>query len=509
VKPRNWSGKLLTLALFSLAIAGCGTRSSVHPKQVDTAALQSAAGDPQVRAFYAARQWQAAWDRKSERALLDGLAQAAAHGLRTDLFVDGPLPMDPSQRDAALTKAALGYAGALASGYVDPTKLGRIYTIPRPKVDVAAGLSQALEQGNVAKWLGSLPPQTDEYRALSEAHIQFLKRTAAALDAQVPAGKRIKPGQRDPRLPQLLAALVANGYLNPPAPADKNQPARAPQHYRGGMVGAVRQLQADFGLKPDGVVGNDTINALNSGAAFRARQTAVALERLRWLVRDPPATRIDVNTAASFLDYWRGGAHQQLRVVNGQPDEWATPEIAAPMFQLVANPYWRVPDHIYQGELSKKSRGYLAANGFGWRDGRLVQLPGRKNSLGSVKFDMRDPQQIYLHDTPAKSWFGAAERHRSHGCVRVQNAVAFALQLASEDGLQDKFQQALATGDENYVKLRREIPVRLIYRTAYWDGARVMFVADAYGWDDDIARALRLERGPPRAVHQRAEDVGP
>src|SRR4030095_13398056 len=98
-------------------------------------------------------------------------------------------------------------------------------------------------------------------------------------------------------------------------------------------------------------------------------QLAVALERLRWLDRNPPATRIDVNTAASVLDYWRGGAlAQQLRVINGQPDEWTTPQIQAPIFQLVANPYWRVPDRILDDELSKKSAAYLAANGFEWRD---------------------------------------------------------------------------------------------------------------------------------------------
>ena len=144
-----------------------------------------------------------------------------------------------------------------------------------------------------------------------------------------------------------------------------------------------------------------------------------------------------------------------------------------------------------------------------WRNGRLVQLPGPKNSLGAVKFDMDDPQQIYLHDTPFKSWFAAPDRHRSHGCVRVQNALDFASQLASENGVADKFQEALASGDENYVKLKRNIPVRLMYRTAFWDGSGVRFVPDVYGWDDDVARALGLERGPARAAYRPQEDVGP
>jgi murein L,D-transpeptidase YcbB/YkuD len=234
------------------------------------------------------------------------------------------------------------------------------------------------------------------------------------------------------------------------------------------------------------------------------------MERLRWLERSPAPTRIDVNTAASLLDYWRDGAlKQQLRVINGQPGKWMTPQIQAPIFQLVANPYWRVPDRIIDDELSKKSAAYLAANDFAWKDGRLIQMPGPKNSLGEVKFDMRDPQQIYLHDTPFKSWFTADERHRSHGCVRVQNALDLASELASQDGVPDKFQEALASGDESYVKLRHEIPVRLLYHTAFWDGSRIQFRPDVYGWDDDVARALGLEIGPSRAAYQQQEDVGP
>jgi murein L,D-transpeptidase YcbB/YkuD len=442
VKPLVRTGGAVALALFSVVLAGCGSKSAVHPKQVETSGLQSVVHDPEVRAFYQARQWQPAWDRRSEQALLDSLGQSTAHGLRIGLFLKGDLPRDANEREAALTRAALAYASALGRGYVDPTKLGRPYTIPRPKPDLAAGLGQAIRQNNLAGWFASLAPQTPEYRALSAAYVDALHRVAAV--SQDPNSHK-----------QALAHALTND-------------------------------------------------------ALRARQLAVALERLRWLDRNPPATRIDVNTAASFLDYWRDGVRVvQLQVINGQPDEWTTPEIQGSVFQLVANPYWRVPDRIFDDELSKKSRAYLAANQFSWRDGRMVQLPGPKNSLGQVKFDMDDPQQIYLHDTPFKSWFASTERHRSHGCVRVENALGFALQLASEDGVADKFQEAMASGDESYVKLQRQIPVRLMYRTTFWDGLHIRSVADVYGWDDEVARALGLERGPARKAYQRPEDVGP
>ena len=48
-----------------------------------------------------------------------------------------------------------------------------------------------------------------------------------------------------------------------------------------------------------------------------------------------------------------------------------------------------------------------------------------------------------------------------------------------------------------------------MYHTAYWDGSRVLFVPDIYGWDDEVARGLGLERGPARSGYRRQEDVGP
>ena len=504
MKQVEGAGKALILALFCVSLAGCDSGGSdSEPPTI----LQSDARDPDVRAFYEARQWQAAWDGQSEKALRDALAQAPAHGLKADMFLGEPLPQDRNARDAALTKAALRYASALAAGYVDPSRIAKIYTIPRPKANLAAGLAQALANGQLGELLASLPPQTDEYRALSEAYLQYLAK-ASQNDAQTPIvapGKPLKPGWRDERLPAIAASLVRNGYLAPPAP---NAPP--PRRYSPAMVAAVKRLQTDYGIKADGIIALDTVDALNTGPADRARQLAVALERLRWLDRNPPATRIDVNTAAAFLDYWRGGLHADTRkVVVGQPD-WKTPQIQGPIFQLVANPYWRVPDSIVEDEISKKSQAFLSANGFEYRDGKLVQRPGPKNSLGIVKFDMRDDQSIYLHDTPAKALFAMPERHRSHGCVRVENALDFAIMLAAEDAVLPKFQESMASGDEKFVKLRTEIPVRLMYHSAFFDGAKVQFRPDIYGWDDPVAAALGLGRVRARPSFKRFEgDVGP
>src|SRR5207253_11175205 len=123
----------------------------------------------------------------------------------------------------------------------------------------------------------------------------------------------------------------------------------------------------------------------------RVRTLAVNLERRRWLVRQPARTRIDVNTAATMLVYWRDGTPRDTRrVVVGSAGERATPSLATPMFQLVANPTWTVPRSI------GTSAGYLARHGFVVRGGRRIQPSGPTNALGLVKFAPRNGPALSL-----------------------------------------------------------------------------------------------------------------
>ena len=490
---KNWIGAAMSLALCTTVLTACSQGNSSN----DNGSGSAQSG--------------ISLDDRAEKQIRDAIAQAPAHGLKPDLFLKG------GESGEQLVQAALKYASALANGYSDPNKLFEVYTIARAKTDVQPGLQQALQNGNVGEWLNSLAPQTAEYKALSQAFIRYAKQAGQGGQQPISGDRPIKPGASDERIPAIVAVLRSGGYLpgdNPAQPQDPNQQAAAaaPTSYTPALVAAVKQFQADSGMKPDGVLGKDTIEALSTGPAARARQLAVAMERLRWLPRNPPGTRLDVNTAATVLDYWRDGQHVDRRkVVAGEADK-PTPQLQSPLYRLVAKPTWTVPEGIGDKELAKKSQSWLRANKFVMKDGQYVQQPGPKNSLGLVKFDLQNDQAIYLHDTPAKALFGQDERHRSHGCVRVENAVQFATALAQQEGVLDQFQEAMQKDDQGFVELPQKIPVRLLYQTAFWDGSRVQFRSDVYGWDENIAKALELAPGPPRKIEQPQssdEDVGP
>ena len=492
MKIKKWTGTALSLALLSVALPSC-TRGSNSPDHEANASAGDKADTPQLQ-----------WTKNAENGLLEAIAQAPANGLKPDLFLKGSLPTNDNERFSVLTKAALSYANALAHGFVDPVKISAVYTIPRPDTDVRQGLAKAIQSGQVSQWLASLPPQTDEYRALSKAHLAYLQLAMHANFQPIADGPPIKPGSNDPRVAGVIAALRSVNYL----PLTTDAGAQNTK-YGGALVSAVRRLQTDFGIKADGIIGDTTLDALNLGPGGRARMLAIAMERLRWLDRTPPGTRIDVNIAATFLDYWRQGQHVDHRdVVAGEPDK-ATPQIQAPIFELVAYPKWRVPDSVVDKELKLKTPAWLQDNGFTVENGKYIQESGDKNSLGLTKFDMEDPQQIYLHDTPAKALFGLPERHRSHGCVRVADAIGFAQMLAQEDDVLDQYQEAMQSANESFVKLKTKIPVRMLYHTAYWDGTSIAFRPDVYGWDDDVGRALGLVRGPKVRSLQEGPDIGP
>ena len=515
--------KRVLIAALLLGLGACGNAGSgdggegvaaVQPSRVTPADLRAAVRDPRLVRFYEARAWQPAWNEDNARTLVEAIGGAPNHGLDPNAFLGDASRSDaPAAREAGLSLAALSYAEALARGRIDPKRLNPHYDIPRPDPNLAAGLNQALQQDKVPDWLAGLAPQDEEYRRLSEAYVAAARQAQDERASPIPDGPVIRPGRADPRLPAIAAALRAKSYLAAPE-GGSSQPrqggtAAQPARYTPELVAAVRRLQEDRGLEPNGNIGADTLAALNATSADLARTLAVNLERRRWLPRAVPPTRIDVNTADSTLTYWRAGAvADRRRVVNGQPGK-ETPPLASPMFQLVANPTWTVPESIAEEEILPKGAGYMARNNMAMRDGRIVQESGPENSLGLVKFDMRNDQAIYLHDTPAKALFAAGERHRSHGCVRVQDALGFAELIARDEGILDQWHEARAKEDETFVQLPREIPVRLLYHTAFLDGGRLHIRPDAYDWDEDLAAALGLVARTRRARTPVDGDVGP
>src|SRR5215813_1365316 len=88
-----------------------------------------------------------------------------------------------------------------------------------------------------------------------------------------------------------------------------------------------------------------------------------------------------------------------------------------------------------------------------------------------AKFLFDNDDDIYLHDTNSHALFDRSERHLSHGCVRLPNALELAAYLLRSDPSwsQVKIDETVARGHNRGAVLMRPLPVHLVYDTAWID----------------------------------------
>jgi murein L,D-transpeptidase YcbB/YkuD len=123
----------------------------------------------------------------------------------------------------------------------------------------------------------------------------------------------------------------------------------------------------------------------------------------------------------------------------------------------------------------------------------LRQREGSENTMGVIKFVFANNYGVYLHDTNARRLFSKTARGLSHGCVRVQKAVALAHYLAKDDdtfvGPED-LDQYLLVQHKMVVNVVKPLPVHLDYFTVEVKDGKAIFYDDIYDWDEEIVKAL-------------------
>ena len=465
-----------------------------------------------VRAFYEMNAWRPVWNAERVRALNSVARRAERHGLsRGDFFDFVGLAADPDSADIRTTAAALTYARVLAEGRVRPEAVEDLWEMQKNRVDLPLGLTDVMAQNRLVEWFEALAPTDIGYANLSAGYVRYRRLIRQGGWPAFRQGAGIEPDASDTRIPVLITRLVAEGDLSA---ADGARLTAQGLVYGSELQTAVRGFQARHGLLADGRIGTGTQRSLSASAEDRARQIALNLERRRWLKREVSPERIEVNTAAAIMVYWKEGrpVHSN-RVIVGSPEN-QTPSLEKPFASVVANPPWYVPASIARNEILPRGPGYLRANNMYVSNGTVIQRAGPTAALGYVKFELRDSYAIFLHDTPSKAAFNLAMRQRSHGCVRVQGAVEFARLLLSPDPAKlEEFDAAQISRRTTRIQTGREIGVRLLYWTAFVDGqGRVAFREDVYSRDQRLAEALGIAISLPTPVDDGAtvaNDVGP
>ncbi|MDP5216161.1 L,D-transpeptidase family protein [Ruegeria sp. 2205SS24-7] len=523
-KKRRQQIKSLS-AVFRAAIVAVALGTPVAAQ--DMAFKQSVAaatyGSEHLASFYRDNAYQPIWTgdgpefQARRAALIAAMRNTDVHGLPQGRYDTAALieqmsqaktRQDLAQVEVTLSRAFLKLARDLQSGILRPSDIDSEFMVRKvDRADPVATLT-ALMQAEPNAYMRSLAPASPQYRALQKEKINLEALLAqGGWGAGVPSGK-LELGDEGQGVVALRNRLVAMGYMRP----------NAGREFDTAMQSAVQAFQAAHGLEQDGVAGPGTIEELNRSVSDRLKSVIVALERERWLPEERGTRHVLVNQtdfSAKIVDDGRI-TFETRAVIGKNTHDRQSPEFSDEMEHMVINPSWYVPRSIIGKEYLPK----LQANPYAVshleitdRRGRVVnrgavdftqysrrnfpfamrQPPSTKNALGLVKFMFPNKYNIYLHDTPQKSLFARETRAFSHGCIRLAQPFDFAYALLAKQEEDPKafFHRVLNTGRETKVDLEQNVPVHLIYRTAFVgaDG-KAQFRRDVYGRDAKIWNAL-------------------
>ena len=424
------------------------------------------------------------------------------------------------QIDVALTGTYLKWASDYYRGAANPRdSKSTTWQVKPNKIKLHKALLTFLGERKSRYNYYEFAPLHPEYDQLKKALADYRAQERAGGWPALPAGLSLKPGQTLPAVAALRQRLLGSTGPVPATTTAAPVAASLAPVYGPDLVAAVKQFQLDAGLKPDGVVGGETLRQLNVPIGTRIDQLILNMERWRWLPKRFEPNYLLVNIPEYTLHVVENNKEAfNMRVIVGKVLH-ETPIFSDKMEYVVLSPYWNVPFSIIENELRDKlvaDPNYLerldmeVVKGAGrkaevidpasvdWANVTqntfrytLRRRPGPKNDLGDVKFIFPNSNDIYLHDTPHDELFSQSSRSFSHGCVRLSEPIKLATYLLRNNPgwEQQTIVDSIATRREKYVTLKEKLPVYLVYFTAWADAdGHPHFRDDIYGHDKELAR---------------------
>jgi murein L,D-transpeptidase YcbB/YkuD len=486
-----------------------------------------------LQRFYHRRNFQPAWvsddrGRNQARSLVRALGAANAAG--TDSLKAGldrlsgsgsHSPRESADLDLHLSYAYLSYR---AQAIQDGVRSSAVSITGESDSLLQVGLREASVGAALPRVAASVGEGNERSphggsEELRQALAEYERIATLGGWPALPAGIRLQLGSSGPTVSVLKRRLAVTGDL---------RPSFLQRVFRRGgrdvfdaeTEAALRRFQERHGLKADGILGPETVVALDVPAAVRVRHLRANLARAQDL--SLATGRVIVVNAPDYRlrAYEDGRQALDMRVVIGTEYN-PTPTFSDRMTYLVFRPYWNIPTSIAVEEivpeiqrdsaaLKRKDLEVVVAgggdsarvvdpktvdwSGFESSGYMLRRRPGPGNPLGDVKFMFPNQYNVYLHDTPQDNQFRQQDRTFSHGCVRVEKPLELAeFVLRGKPGWdREHIRTAMTSGETQNVGLPEPIPVHIVYWTAWVDeSGRVQFRDDIYGLDEPASAGSR------------------
>ncbi|MBO6784122.1 MAG: L,D-transpeptidase family protein [Alphaproteobacteria bacterium] len=456
-------------------------------------------------------------------------------------------PAARAQADIGLTASFVRLANAVSGGLKDE---GGADTAEDDAPNRAVLTNAIVEAGKgaVASAIDELEPDHPQYAALKRALREYRQIKSDGGWLAIPDGGLVRPGDRDPRIPALRNRLEIEGYdtsgrmlltQSADSPAggiggldqsvipdgklaslqNDGAPTDRPDIYDPGLVAALKEFQRRHGLEDDGVLGPNTLSALNESVTSKIDRIVENMHR--WRKQGDMGTRyVWANIPSFTAEGWNDGQREiSMRTIVGLPSR-ETPVFSDEIEFVVPNPRWYAPVSIVRRDKLPKlanDPGYANRNNYqvfdrqteervnpyhvDWNDPasarkyKLVQMPGDQNALGRIKIMFPTQYSVYMHGTPGKHLFDKAERTFSSGCVRLEDPVGMASWLARYDGRLDagEIREKVESRERKWMKVGRETPVHITYFTVtVGDDGQINFWRDVYNKGDGIEHVKKF-----------------
>ncbi len=534
---RTWISCITLIALIGCSFRLCEASPGLEEEILKARLQMEESGD--MSRFYQSRGGRLAWVSKLKlnrqgQSFLHVLREADREGLRPEDYLVPAIeeliqkersPETAAELDLLMTKAFLTFASDLSQGRVRRGAIETFWTHFRdrhsPK-DLLPILNNALVSKKLDETLRRLGTSHPGYADLRKILAHYRETAADGGWQSIPGGPKLKLGDQGPRVVILRQRLSATGDLPKNGENDLFDET---------LEEALKRFQRRHGLEEDGMVGAQTLVALNVPVEDRIRQLELNMERRRWFPDHLGERRVMVDLPDFHLKaFEKGRPTITMKVVAGKKKDWQTPTLDSQITNLILNPKWHVPPDIIEKEMVDKLKEdptYFAANDMvvtqvidgkpvevdpttvDWSKAdtgegklRIVQRPGAGNALGRIKFMFPNPFAVYLHDTPQQSGFQRNVRALSHGCVRLEKPLELADFLLEGDPHWNakKLRASIANGDEmEYVPLARPADLYILYWTAWVDeNGVVQFRNDIYDLDKKLDKAMKVRPASAR-----------
>lgn len=393
--------------------------------------------------------------------------------------------------DLMLTNLYYFYADQVIGGGLSEKATDNLgWLLPRKQISYTNLLDSILSNPEAAiKKEALLIPQYYKLRTALEKYRELEKNGGWATINLEADFKSFKPGDSAIAIGEIRNRLHVTGDL-----AINNQSAIYDQELEEGLT----KYFARNGFNKSSNILPEHIKAMNIPVAERIKSIMLNMERCRWILPEYSQANefIMVNIPAYYLYFMRDQEKVfESSVVVGKTMS-KTVIFSGKMSYIVFSPYWNLPTSIINKDVKpgmEKNPNYLADHRMEWNNGNVRQIPGRNNSLGLVKFIFPNSNNIYLHDTPAKSLFGRETRAYSHGCIRVGKPRDLAIKILENDEkwTPAKIDAAMDGRKETTYVLKNKIPVYIGYFTSWVkDDGAVNFYKDIYKRDERLANLI-------------------